>query len=142
MTQARELLLGLDGPAVLVPARVAHRITPRLAAWLRELAAEGATLDPEVVEVVRALQLAASRYAAERVTAKDGSRGLPRAPQPRPLGYDWLTARQVADRLGCKVRNVADLRARGRIAGTQELGGQWRYDPVSVAEYAQERDAA
>lgn len=141
MTPARQLLLGCDGPAVLVTARVAHRIAPRLAAWLRELAEDGAAPDPEVVEAVRAMQLAANRYAAERVTAAGGSPGLPSPPHPSSSGHDWLTARQAAERLGCKLRNVSDLRARGRITAVQ-AGGQWRYDPVSIADYVRERNVA
>lgn len=139
--RARDLLVGVDGPVVLVSGRVAHRIAPLLARQVRAQADAGGTPDADVTEVVRALRLAANAYAAVRVTAVCGSPGLPQAPVPRPSVHGLLTAGQVAARLGCKPRNVLDLRARGRLRG-EKAAGRWWFDPVEVAELVEERKAA
>lgn len=134
------LLVGEDGPAVLIPARVARRIAPTLSAALHRARTEGQTIDAEVADVVVALERAGRVYAAARVTAGGCSvSGTSEVPLPTgPAMVAEMTTRAASDRLGCTPRAVVALIGRQRLQA-RRTGRAWMVDAVSVRELLEER---
>jgi len=141
--RADDVLLGLEGPCVVVSPRVAYRLAPILASQLRAAVQRGEHLDEELVVTVGALEVSANRYAASRVAAGAssviGTPGIPMATTTATIGQ--MSTTEVASRLGCGQRNVVALARRGTLAGRQ-VAGRWLFDTDDVDDFEATRETS
>ena len=127
-------VVGLDGPAVVVPGRLAYRLAPILVRALRAARDEGRRIDADIVGVVRALEHAGRVYAAGRLAS--GTYGIP---VDDPSGrVNRMSTKDVAVAIGCTERNVRALAERGSLEGHRERTG-WSFDAVAVREFIDRR---
>jgi excisionase family DNA binding protein len=132
-------ILVLDGPSVVVSARVAARIAPALMEKLRRELRHGEEPDGEEAATVQALDTLARAVVDHRLGRSDrrsdaGTSGGVIPPASPKLGP--MSAQQAALELGCGVRNVVALAKRGSLPGLK-VGGVWNFDAEAVAELAQ-----
>ena len=135
---AEHLLCGVNGPAVLVPCRVAAWLLSR--AGLAKYHHTHRGDDPEVDQVLIALKLAALAWRERNASADRVTRAAETAQQPAP-SPQWLTTTTAARALGIGDRAVRKAIGAGRLRATW-AGGQWWIDPEDVAHYRAQRQAA
>ena len=128
---AREVLLGADGPEVRVSPRVAARLGPTLVSLLRDHRRRQGPVDPEVAATVAAIDQVGRAYRARTVSSANGTHGIP-AEGDSAMVTSW-TAAEVAERLGCTVRNVTARAERGTLPA-RRVAGRWQFDPIDVVE--------
>ncbi len=127
-------------PGVLVTRRVAYRLAPPLRRLAREAQRNGEHLGPELTATLQAIDEAARAYemeAADRLArmaegSAGGTHGIPH--QGAPANLCPMTAKQVAERLGCSPRNVTERARRGSLPG-RLVGRSWVFDPLDVEEH-------
>jgi excisionase family DNA binding protein len=126
----------VEGPAVLVPGRVAALLEKTLKLDTVRSQLRGA--DRETDEVLLAIRVTGLRWAEGRSAepACDPASSVPKASQVG--GRSWMTARQVADELGVTSSAVTLAAREGRLAGEQ-VGGQWRFEVDDVAVWKARR---
>jgi excisionase family DNA binding protein len=135
----------IDGPAVLLSARVCARLDAIVDAVDRQSRLDGLPLPPEVRAALDGIRAAgrtyrsAARAALPTATADSGSTGS--AATPRSVKVGDMTTTAVAAQLKTGERNVRDLAARGALPG-RRVGRAWLFDAVDVAEYLDTRQEA
>lgn len=138
----RYLLPGGQPRSVVVPARIAGFLNRQALDRLR-VQVRGA--DRELDEVLGALLIAGHEYGQAASAAVNGSAAVPRIADRSASGRGdqrpYLDTPAVAERLGCKPRNVRDLAQRGRLHG-ECVGGRWRFSPEVVDGYLADREQA
>lgn len=124
--QARELLHGLDGPAVVVPARTA--------AWLLRYAdldryhLNHRGEDAEVDQVLIALKAAALIW-------RETATGTKNAPKPElPPQLQWLSTKQAADALAMTDRAIRKAIRENRLQATI-IGRAYRINREQLAHF-------
>lgn len=132
---AEHYLHALDGPVVVVPAKVAHWLGQHGLDALR-IRARGE--NPEVDAVLSALRLAALTYTASAGGSTSGSLLASEAEVP-PLS-EWMSTGQAADALGVSPRAVRLACEQGRLPAAQ-VDGRWRITRASVTSYRAARAA-
>src|SRR4051794_27375488 len=75
---------------------------------------------------------AAHGSAAAQVEAECGSAAVPWADGSSSLGQDLIDTQEAARMLGCKPRNVRDLRKRGVLRSGRLVGDRWLIERVEV----------
>lgn len=127
---------GLDGPVVVVPARVATWLLRR--AGLEAYHRDHRGLDPQVDAIIVALKVADRTWRAsvgtDLGTDTDGT-------GPGPAGCPWLSTTEAARRLGITDRAVRKAIAAGRLRA-QWVGGVHALDPADIEHYRATRAAA
>jgi excisionase family DNA binding protein len=120
----------VEGPAVLVPGRVAALLEKTLKLDTVRSQLRGA--DRETDEVLLAIRVTGLRWAEGRSAepACDHASDVHKVPQVG--GRSDMTTRQVANALGISTAAVTLAAREGRLDGRQ-VGGQWRFDMDSVA---------
>ena len=119
-------LIGVDGPAVTVPARIAAVLEGH--ADLSALRVRTRGVDPEASSVLEALRYAAMSW---RSTAT----GTARAPEPEPAASSrWLSTTQAADLLGLTPRAVVKAIAQGKLPATR-VGNRHRISREDLEHY-------
>lgn len=119
-------LVGMHGPAVVVPARVAA-VLERYAD-LTGLRVRTRGVDPEVTHVLEAL-----RYAA--LTWRSSAIGTAEAVRPEPAASsDWLSTREAADLLRVTPRAVRKSIALGKLP-SQRVGNRHRISREDLEHY-------
>lgn len=124
---------GVEGPVVLVPARVAAWLDRR--AKLTDLRGEHRGADAEVDNVLLALRLAAMSW-RRTATGTD----TPEAPEPETPSQ-WLTTTDVATAAGITGRGVRKAIAAGRLHASQ-VNGRWLVTREDLEHYRAARRAA
>lgn len=127
---------GLDGPAVVVPARVAAWL--ERAAGLRELRAQHRGADGEVDAVLVALGVAAAAWRQQAGISSD--QGTDQRKQAEPEPGSPLTTAQAADLLGITDRGVRAAIDGGRL-NAQRVGDRWHIDREDLEHYRAGRAA-
>lgn len=122
-------LVGLDGPVVIVPARVAWRLVPALDRVVAAARRDGVMIDDELAATFAALRRAAHEHA--RRTAECGRSVAPPTSAPAVSTSDAITTRAAAVRLGLTERGVRDRIARGQLRATK-VGAGWLIDPAQL----------
>lgn len=128
----------IDGPVVLLSAKVCARLDAIVDAVERQSRLDGLPLPAEVREALDGIRAAgrayrsAARASRDLPTADSGSRGS--AGNPPSVMVDHMTTTAVAAALGTRERNVRDLAARGALPG-RRAGRAWLFDPIVVSEY-------
>lgn len=125
---ASAYVVGLDGPRVLVPARVAAWLDR--AVDLRRLRTSVRGIDPEVDAVL----LAFAVIAADWRTAATGT-PLRQDPAPAPR---WYSTTRAADRLHLAPRTVR-LACQSGALPAEQIDGRWRIAAEDVEQYAAAR---
>jgi excisionase family DNA binding protein len=124
---------GLDGPVVVVPARVAAWLCQR--AQLDRIRADIRGLDPEVDSVLVALTVAAMQW-------RTSATGSTQAPEPEAAAQSpWVSSTQAADLLGITARAVRLAIGEQRLPAEQ-VDGRWRIAREDVEHYRASRSAA
>jgi len=126
MTKPRppeHLLHGLDGPVVVLTARVCAYLNRY--AGLDEFRINHRGTDPEVDGALVAMRTAQLFW---RKTAT----GTADAPHPEPGRTSWYTTAQAAVQLRITSRAVRKAIADGRLAATS-VDGRWRIDREALA---------
>lgn len=127
---------GIDGPVVVVPARVA--------AWLerytdlRSLRTAQRGADPEVDGVLIAMGVAAARWRQQHTGS---ARGTAVAATAEPAPSSSLTTTQAGQLLGVGPRAVRKAIAEGRLRA-EPHGSAWRIAREEVEHYRAARRAA
>ncbi len=128
---------GVDGPCVVVPARVAALFVAR--AGLADFHVQHRGLDAEVDAVLVALKVAAAAWRARHVSSDRGTSradGLvesARSPQ-------WLSTTATARLLGITPRAVVKAIDTDRLPA-QWASGRWWIDPADIEHYRAQRAA-
>jgi excisionase family DNA binding protein len=122
---------GLDGPAVVVPARVAAWLERH--AHLRAVRTEHRGVDPEVDAVLVALGVAGAAWRAGSTGCGTDQRN-----PPEPVAASPLTTGQAADLLGITDRGVRAAILAGRL-NAHQVGGRWHLDREDVEHYRARR---
>ena len=125
---------GIDGPAVVVPARVAAWLQSR--AGLDRLRIDNRGVDPEVDAVLTALRVAALHWRAA-ATGSDPRK----EPEGEAESVTWLTSAQAADSLGVGPRAIRLAIAEQRLPA-ERVGGRWLINREDVEHYRAARTAA
>ncbi len=123
-------MYGLDGPAVVVPARVAAVLAQK---GLRNVRHALRGMDPEVDAVLEAILLAAEAWKRHRGLASD--LGSERDTESAGQASSSLTATEVAGLLGITPRAVRLAITEGRLDGRQTAGGVWLVEPEAAELY-------
>lgn len=129
---AESLVHGLDGPVVVVSARIAAVLTAPevLGTWRRAHRGDDAELD----QVLVALTVAGIEY-----RNRLAGRGQERAPITVTDASLAMTTAQAADRLSCSPRTV--IRAiRDRKLAAHRVGHMWLVAHEDIEHYAAQRD--
>jgi len=129
-------LIGGAPQAVVVPARIARRLDVAGLDAARRKFADGGVDDEELYAVLIAIHDAGLQY---NETAAPGRTPLPQIDALPSSRHDLLTTADVAERLGCKPRNVRDLYERGRIVA-ERVGGRLLFDAAAVEGYLSDRN--
>lgn len=115
-------LLGVDGPAVVVPARIAFLLESQ--AGLSSLRVRTRGLDPEATDVLEAIRNAAMAWREGLSgSAPSGTTVAPKA-EPEPA-CEWVTTGKAADLLGITSRAIRKAIAEDRLPA-EAVGGQHR----------------
>ena len=136
----------IDGPSVLLSARVCARLDAVVDAVDRQSRLDGLPLPVEVREALDSIRAAGRAHRStaraalhHQPTADSGSCGSAATPSVVKVGHMTTTA--VAKQLHTGARNVRDLAARGALPG-RRVGRAWLFDAVDVAEYIDQRQEA
>lgn len=127
---------GIDGPAVVVPARVA--------AWLERVARvaqlriDHRGIDPEVDSVLVALGVAATAWRVNQGISTD--QGTGQRKEPELAAGSSLTTTQAANLLHITDRGVRAAIASGRL-DAQRVGDQWLIDREDLEHFRAGRAA-
>src|SRR4051794_16717822 len=124
---------GINGPAAVVPGRVAAWLNAR--GGLNELRMRIRGEDPEVDAVLVALSVAGTAWLTSACGTGDAS-----APEVPPQST-WLTTTEAADRLGLTDRAIRLACSTGRLPA-ERAGGRWRISREDVEHYRAARQAA
>ncbi|GGR78530.1 hypothetical protein GCM10010169_23380 [Micromonospora fulviviridis] len=127
---------GLDGPAVVVPARVAAWL--ERVADLREIRTHHRGADPEVDAVLVALGVAAAAWRQQAGISSD--HGTDQRKQPETEPGSPLTTTQAADLLNITDRGVRAAIAAQRL-NAQRVGDQWLIDREDLEHFRAGRAA-
>ncbi|MFB9238682.1 helix-turn-helix domain-containing protein [Plantactinospora siamensis] len=127
---------GVDGPAVVVPARVAAWL--ERAAQLRAVRAQHRGADPEVDAVLVALATAAAAWRTTRHL--DTGHGIEQRKQPEPEAGSALTTTQAAHLLGITDRGIRAAITGGRLTA-QRVGDRWHIQREDLEHYRAGRAA-
>lgn len=127
---------GLDGPAVVVPARVAAWLERY--ARLRQIRVEHRGADPEVDSVLVALAVAAAAWRQQTGVSSD--QGTDQRKQPELGPCSDMSTTEAADRLNMTDRGVRAAIAAGRLHAHRD-GDRWRVDPEALEHYRSGRAA-
>lgn len=115
-------LVGTDGPAVLLPPRIAALLESK--AGLSALRVRLRGVDPEASDVLEAIRYAAMSWReAVPGSAPTGTKVAPEA-EPEPA-CKWVTTGKAADLVGISSRAIRKAIAEGRLPAT-EVGGRYR----------------
>lgn len=136
MRPAETYVYGLDGPVVVVPARVATWLLRR--AGLEAYHREHRGIDPEVDAVITALKVA-DRASRGSVGTDCGTNADPTG--SGPADSTWLNTAEVARALGISARGVRKAVATGRLRARQ-VGGVHVFSPEDVGKFRARRAAA
>ncbi|MDH6460886.1 excisionase family DNA binding protein [Micromonospora sp. A200] len=127
---------GLDGPTVVVPARVAAWLERTGNLW--ELRTRHRGADPEVDSVLVALATAAAIWRQQAGISSD--HGTDQRKQPETETGSPLTTTQAAHRLGITDRGVRAAIAAQRL-NAQRVGDQWLIDREDLEHFRAGRAA-
>jgi excisionase family DNA binding protein len=131
-------LVGAEGPAVLVPARVAAILERH--ADLTALRVRVRGLDPEASAVLEALRAAALCWRSSALAPQSGT-GDDRDAEPAPESMEWLTTGEAADQAGVTSRAIRRAIEDGRLPASTTAGGHNRISPEDLAHYKAVRAA-
>ena len=132
----------VDGPAVVVPARIAlllecHYRMDRLRMDVRGR-------DPELDEVLNAWHAVAMQWSPETGSENGSVTGTEVAGASEPVApseaVEQISASEVANQFGCTTRAVTKAAAERRLRG-QFVAGRWLFHPDDVAVWAATRAA-
>ncbi|WP_171467684.1 helix-turn-helix domain-containing protein [Cellulosimicrobium sp. 72-3] len=126
-------LVGTQGPAVMVPARVAAWLEVR--AGLSSVRAKARGTDPEVDAVLFALRMAGLAWR----TSATGSEVEPEPEVPRESSQ-WLSTGQAAELLGITDRAVRLAIREGRL-DAEQVAGRYRISRPNFEHYRAARAA-
>lgn len=126
-------VIGANGPAVMVPARVAAWLDVH--AKLSSLRVRTRGSDSEVDAVLVALRVAALEWR----TSATGSEVEPE-PEVRRESSQWLSTGQAAGLLGMSARGVRLAISEGRLEA-QQVAGRYRISRANVEHYRAARAA-
>ncbi|MFE2110368.1 helix-turn-helix domain-containing protein [Kitasatospora sp. NPDC059463] len=121
---------GLDGPVVLIPARIAAWLDRH--ADLAQLRIQHRGSDPELDAVLVALRTAALAW-------RTAATGTPQRQQPAPLPK-WLGTTAAADHLGLAPRTIRLACETGALPARQ-IDGRWRIALEDLQHYRAARAA-
>ncbi|MBQ1060050.1 helix-turn-helix domain-containing protein [Micromonospora sp. C41] len=127
---------GLEGPSVVVPARVAAWLERY--AGLRDLRTAHRGADAEVDAVLVALALAAQMW--RQRTGVSSDQGTDQRNQPDQGPCCDLSTTEAADRLNMTDRGVRAAIARGSLTAHRD-GDRWRVAPEDLEHYRAGRAA-
>ncbi|WP_157417546.1 helix-turn-helix domain-containing protein [Nocardioides sp. Iso805N] len=133
MTQRSPHLIGVDGPAVLVPARIAAILERH--ADLTALRVRTRGVDPEASAVLEALRVAAMTWRGSAT----GTEGAPK-PEPAQDSNQWLSTGEAADLAGVTSRAIRKAIEGGRLQAT-EIGGRYRISREDLEQFKAARAA-
>ena len=125
-------LQGVEGPVVMVPARIAAVLERH--ADLTGLRVRTRGVDPEASAVLEALRFAALAWRGSATGTEDDT-----TPEPAAT-LKWLSTRQAADLLGIGPRAVVKAIAEGRLPSTK-VGDRHRVSREDVEHYRAARAA-
>lgn len=126
-------VIGAQGPAVVVPARVAAWLESKANLSALRVRARGS--DAEVDAVLVALRVAALAWR----TSATGSDVEP-TPEAARGSEQWLSTSKAADLLGITDRAVRLAIREGRLEAVQ-VAGRWRVSRANVEHYRAARAA-
>jgi hypothetical protein len=113
---ATSALIGLAGPAIVVPARVCSILESQTD--LAALRARLRGIDPETSATLQAIRIAATLW-------RSAASGTPVAPDPEPAGVlDMLPVDEVAMLLELKPRSVRKAAGLGQLRA-MKIAGRW-----------------
>lgn len=133
MTQRLPHLLGADGPAVLVPARVAAILERH--AGLTDLRVRTRGIDPEASAVLEALRFAAMSWRSSATGTTDDTE-----PEPAQDSEQWLTTGQAAELVGVTARAIRKAVTEGRLSASK-VGNHNRISREDLEHYRAARAA-
>lgn len=133
VSQPKGYLVGIQGPTVMVPARVAAWLEVR--AGLSSVRARARGNDPEVDAVLLALRIAGLAWR----TSATGSEVEPEPEVPRESSQ-WLSTGQAAGLLGITDRAVRLAIREGRLEA-QQVAGRYRISRPNFEHYRAARAA-
>jgi excisionase family DNA binding protein len=122
---------GLNGPVVILPARVCAWLEYHAA--LNKLRIERRGIDPEVDQALVAVRVAA-------VAWRTSATGRTTAPEPE-VPEEWVSTAQAAEHLGITDRAVRLAIKEGRLTATQ-VDGNHRISSEALAHFIAARNAA
>lgn len=122
---------GVDGPIVIVSARVAAQLDRLLN--LTRVRVDVRGQDPELDAVLLGLRVAAMAW-------RQSATGHTERTSPDPMP-PWITTTQAADLLHVDPRHIRRLAAAGHLEARQIPGGSWLIERESVAHRAARRAA-
>jgi excisionase family DNA binding protein len=122
---------GVDGPAVVVPARVAAWLERH--ADLNRIRIEHRGTDAEVDNVLVAMRVVAVKW---RLSATGRT-----APEVPEVLEEWVSTTQAAEHLGITGRAVRLAIQEGRLTATQ-VGGKFRLSSEAIAHFQAARRAS
>lgn len=132
------LLIGLDGPPVLIPPRLAGLVARALAGFHERLRTNGLPDDPELNRLQLAASFSAECYRKKMSAGGQSVDGTVSDPGCSPHDIDSATA---AARLDVDERTVRRWAGSGRIDGHQ-VSRVWIIDARSVERERDRRGAA
>ena len=129
----------IEGPAVVVPARVAALLERHLRLDRVRVEVRGADAELDAVLSDWAVVAKQHRQVSHQVSSI--------APHTKPAAQStadddpWLSARQVADLVGVTAVAVRKARRQGRLTG-RHIDGAWKFHRDEVERWRSERTAA
>lgn len=120
-------LLGVDGPAVLVPARIAALLEAK--ANLSALRVRTRGVDPEATDVLEALHVAAMSWRGSACGTEVAAEA-----EPAALSESWVTTGEAADLVGISSRAIRKAIAEQRLPATED-GGRHRISREDVEHF-------
>jgi excisionase family DNA binding protein len=125
--------MGLDGPAVLVPARIAAILERH--ADLTALRVRTRGVDPEASAVLEALRTSAMSWRGSATGTTDDTEA-----EPASESSQWVGTGKAAELAGVTSRAIRKAIAETRLPAT-EVGGRYRISREDIEHYKATRVA-
>lgn len=126
-------LVGVEGPAVVVPARIAAILERH--ADLSGLRVRTRGVDPEATAVLEALHVAALQWRGSATGTEEAAEAEPATDSKR-----WLSTGEAADLVGVTARAIRKAIDEGRLEAVK-VGGRKRISREDLEHYRAARAA-